>query len=227
MEKEAYDFISVLPLLESRSLCENINIPIYFFGIAKLLATQGLENPDAKQAVASGALMLIKESVFRDIGGFEGVKGEMFDDIGMARLVKTRGYRVGYRLAPDCLQVRMFKSNLDAFWGTTKNILGAVEGHEWLAIPLMILGFLQNWIPLISVAVGLMNGNTFLLLVGLITYGFQYVSFFSVKRLLKFQPLKLLFFPLSAIVAASCIIRALMSRAKGSVFWRGRAIKVR
>jgi hypothetical protein len=227
MQKEGYDFISLFPLFENHSFWENINIPIYFFGIAKLLAIQGLENPDSKNAVASGALMLINAAVFRDIGGFQAVKGEMLDDVGLARQLKKQDYRVGYRLAPECLRVRLFKTNLDAFWGTTKNILVAVEGHVWLAIPLMILGFIQNWIPLIAVVLGVMNSNPLLLLVGVISYGFQYLSFFSVRRLMRFRPLKLLFFPLAAIVAACCILRALVSHTKGSIIWRGREIKVK
>lgn len=227
MQKEDYDFISLFPLCENHSFWENINIPIYFFGIAKLLATPGLENPDSSNAVASGALMLINATVFRDIGGFQGVKGEMFDDIGLACLLKKQDYRVGYRLAPECLQVRLFKTNLDAFWGTTKNILGAVEGHVWLAIPLIFLGFLQNWMPLFAVILGVLNTNPLLLIVGLTSYGFQYLSFFSVRRLMRFRPLKLLFFPLAAIVAACCILRALVSHTKGSILWRGREIKVR
>jgi glycosyltransferase involved in cell wall biosynthesis len=227
MQKEAYDFISLFPLVENHSFWENINIPIYFFGIAKLLSTPGLENPNSSNAVASGALMLIRANVFQNIGGFQSIKGEMFDDIGLARLLKTKGYRVGYRLAPECLQVRLFKTNLDAFFGTTKNILGAVEGHIWLAIPLMILGFIQNWIPLFAVILGVLNANLFLLLVGLIAYCFQYISFFSIKRLLRFRPLKLLFFPLAPIAAACCIIRALVSHTKGSILWRGREIKVK
>jgi glycosyltransferase involved in cell wall biosynthesis len=227
MEEEAYDFISLFPLFESRSLWENVNMPIYFFGVAKLLATPGLEDPSSANAVASGALMLIRARVFREIGGFQSVKGEMLDDVGLARLLKTQNYRVGYRLAPECLQVRLFKNTRDAFWGTTKNILVAVEGHLWLAIPLIILGVLQNLTPLLAFALGLAKANGLLLLVGLTTYGIQYFSFFSVRRLCRFHSLKLLFFPLVAIVATCCIVRALVLHGKGAILWRGREIKVR
>ena len=227
MHEEAYDFISLLPFLKNHSFLENVNMPIYFFGVAKLLAIQGLEDPDSANAVASGALMLIKTQVFQDIGGFQDVKGEMLDDVGLARLLKTQNYRVGYRLAPECLQVRLFKNNRDAFWGTTKNILVAVEGRLWLAIPLIILGVVQNLAPLFAVALGLLKNNGPLLLIGMATYGIQYFSFFFVRRLFLFHPLKLLFFPLVAIVATCCIVRALISHAKGAIFWRGREIKVR
>ncbi len=120
-----------------------VNIPIYFFGVAKLLATPGLEDPDSTQAVASGALMLIKTPVFQDIDGFQGVKGEMFDDVGLA------------------------------------------------------------------------------------TYGIQYASFFTVRRILRFHPLKLQLFPLVAVVGTCCLGRALYYHRKGEVSWRGRTIKVK
>jgi len=106
MQQNTYDFLSFFPRCDSQSFWENVNIPIYFFGVAKLLATPGIEDPDSAQALASGALMLIKTRVFHDIGGFQGVKGEMFDDVGLARLLKSRQYRIGYRLAPECLRVR-------------------------------------------------------------------------------------------------------------------------
>lgn len=227
MQEEAYDFISLLPFFENHSFWENVNMPIYFFGLAKLLATPGLEDPDSPNALASGALMLISARVFRDIGGFHDVKGEMLDDMALALLLKKQRYRVGFRIAPECLRVRLFKNSHDAFWGTTKNILVAVEGHPWLAIPLIILGVLQNWTPLFAVALGVLNSDGLLLLVGVTTYGIQYLSFFCVQRLLGFRPLKLLFFPLAAIVSTCCILRALSYHIKGAIFWRGREIKVR
>lgn len=221
MRQSNYDFISLIPLVENHSFWENVNIPIYLFGIAKLLATSGLEDPDSPNASASGALMLIKAQVFRDIGGFEGVKGEMADDIGLARLLKASHYRVGFRLAPECLRVRLFKNSRDAFWGTTKNILLAVEGHLWLAIPLIVMAILQNLAPLFAVGFGVLKANGLLLSVGAAAYGVQYLSFFSVRRLIQFHPIKVLFFPLVAIVGTCCIVRALVSHVKGAILWRG------
>ncbi|MBW2412419.1 MAG: glycosyltransferase [Deltaproteobacteria bacterium] len=226
MQQNAYDFLSLFPRCINRCLWENINIPIYFFGVAKLLATPGLEDPDSPDAVASGALMLIKARVFQEIDGFREVKGEMFDDVGLARLLKARRYRVGYRLAPECVQVQLFKNNRDAFWGNTKNILTAVEDRVWLAVPLMLLAFLQYWTPVLAMVLAVLNPSPLLLIVGFCTYGIQYMGFFTVRRILRFDPLKLLFFPLVAIVGACCISRALYYRARAEITWRGRTIRV-
>ena len=42
------------------------------------------------EAIATGALMLIKKEVFEKIGGFSRIKGEMFDDVGLARELKKK-----------------------------------------------------------------------------------------------------------------------------------------
>jgi chlorobactene glucosyltransferase len=227
IQQNAYDFISLCPLCDNQSLWENVNIPIYFFGVAKLLATPGLEDPNSAHAVASGALMFIKTQVFRDIGGFQDVKSEIFDDVGLARLLKNKHYRIGYRLAPECVHVRLFKNNRDAFWGNTKNILSVVEGHVWLSVPLILLVILQYWTPVLAMTLGVLAPNSLLLFVGLSTYGIQYVSFFTVRRILHFHPLKLLLFPLVAIVGTCCIGRALFYHTKGKILWRGRTFKLK
>jgi chlorobactene glucosyltransferase len=227
MQQNRYDFISLFPRCMNRSLWENINIPIYFFGVAQLLATPGLEDPASPNAVASGALMLIKARVFKDIDGFHDVKGEMFDDVGLARLLKTKQYRVGYRLAPECVKVQLFKNNRDAFWGNTKNILTAVEDRIWLALPLMLLAILQYWTPVLALVIGAFTASPVLIVIGLLTYGIQYVSFFTVRRILRFHPYKLLLFPLVAIVGACCITRALYYHVRGEIRWRGRTLKVK
>jgi hypothetical protein len=216
-----------MPRCNNRSLWENINIPIYFFGVAKLLATPGLENPDSSNAVASGALMLVKTRVFREIGGFQCVKDQMFDDVGLARQLKNNRYHIGYRLAPECLRVQLFKNNRDAFWGTTKNILTAVEGHEWLAVPLMLVTMMQYWTPVLAVILGALMPSPLLVLVGLSTYALQYAGFFSVRRILRFHAHKLLLFPLVVIVGICCMGRALYYHTKGTISWRGRTIRVK
>ena len=89
----------------------------------------------------------------------------------VARLVKADHDRVGFRLAPDCARVRLFKTNREAFWGATKNIPVAVEGRRWRAMPLVLLGVVQLWTSLLTLALGVLEGDGSLLLTGLATYG--------------------------------------------------------
>lgn len=130
-----YDLFSFSPLWLNKTLAENINLPMYFMAFLKLMLLPGIDNPTSKNALASGAFMLVRRTVFEDEGGFESVKGNMFDDVGFAEHLKSKNYRVSYWLGPECAKVRLFKNTKDAFWGTTKNILSAVDGKVILAFP--------------------------------------------------------------------------------------------
>jgi chlorobactene glucosyltransferase len=227
MQHRRYDFFSFSPRWLHESVWEHVNIPIYLTGFLKFLSLPGLDDPASPHAIATGAFMAIKAAVFHETGGFECVKGDMFDDVGLARSLKANRYRVSYWLAPRCSQVRLFKNASDAFWGTTKNILGAVEGHAGLALPLILVAIIQYWTPLYAVIVGSLTGSPLLIIIGLSTSLLQYLSFFSIRRLFKFHPLKLVCFPLVVVVSTCCIVRAVWHQRKGSIFWRGRTIRVK
>lgn len=221
-----YDFFSFSPLWINETLAENINLPMYFMGFLKLMSIPAIDNPTSQNALASGAFMLVKRKIFEDVGGFECVKRNMFDDVGFAEHLKSKRYQVSYWLGPECSKVRLFKNTKDAFWGTTKNILSAVDGKVILAFPLILLGVFQYWTPLLCVLWGLINESDSLALLGLVTYTMQYLSFFSIRKIFTFHPLKVLAFPLVVIVSSCCIIRAAWHKSKGVISWRGRKIKV-
>jgi len=227
MEQDEYDFFSFMPLWVNESIWEHMNLPIYFVGFIKFLLTSGLDDPTSPDAVASGAFMMMKTTVFREVGGFECVKGEMFDDVGLARFMKAHHYHVGYWLAPECSRVRLFKTARDAFWGTTKNILGAVDGHATLALPLILVAVIQYWTPVLAFGVGCLEDRPLLIAAGLTAYFSQYLSLFSIRRLFSLHPLKLLIFPLVVVVSTCCILRATWYQIKGTIMWRGRAVSVR
>jgi hypothetical protein len=152
----------------------------------------------------------------------------MFDDVALARLVKGRDCRVGFYAAPGLLQVRLFKGNRDAFWGTTKNILAGLRGRFWLAPLVMLLPVLVFWSPWLTAIVGAATGNPFLLVAGLVAYGVQYATLLSAREVFSFHFGKSLFFPLVAVVVLCCFTRAWYYYAvHGSILWRDRAVRVR
>lgn len=94
-------------------------------------------------------------------------------------------------------------------------------------MPLVLLEFVQLWTPLLALALGAASADSGLLLAGLATYGTQYLGFFTLRRLVRFRPGPLLGFPMAALMAAYCVVRALYYSKRGAIFWRGREIKVR
>ncbi len=89
VDRLALDFLSLFPRMDTVSLWENIVVPTFVGGLA-ILATPGIENPASSEALAAGAFLLVRTPVFRSIGGFEPIRGEMADDVGLARLFKVK-----------------------------------------------------------------------------------------------------------------------------------------
>jgi hypothetical protein len=227
MERHRLDFLSLFPRMHCVSFWENVNLPIYVGGLVQL-AGPTIADDRSPDALAAGALLLVRSEVFGAVGGCEALRTEMFDDVAMARLVKRHGCRVGFHAAPDLLHVRMFKGNRDAFWGTTKNILAGLRGRLWLAPPVMLLPVLVFWSPVLAALVGAASGEPLLLLAGLATYAIQYSSLLLGRELFAFHRGKALFFPLVAVVVFCCLLRALYYYLiHGSILWRDRAVRVR
>jgi glycosyltransferase involved in cell wall biosynthesis len=227
MERHQLDFLSLFPRMQFISLSENIILPALIGGIA-LLATRGIEDPESSDALAAGAFLMLRSRVFRALGGFEPIKNEMLDDVALAKLIKRNSYRVGFRIAPDLLSVRLYKDNRHAFWGMTKNILVGLNGRYWLAPAVILLPVLVFWAPLYCAVAGAVGGEPVLVAAAAGTYALQLAMIWSARRVFEFHPGKALLFPLVVIPVACCMVRALyLYVLHGAVEWRGRTVRVR
>jgi len=228
MEQHQLDFLSLFPLIRCGSLWENVLTPGFAWGIMVKFARPGLRDGTAANAYAAGAFMLVRRLALQAIGGFEAIKAETCDDIALARQLQKNGYQIGLRAAPHLLQVRLFKSGADAFWGPTKNVLSGLEGRIWLAPLRMLWPLVVFWTPLVAIVVGAWESNPAVLLAGFAAYGVEYATLWPSRSLFRFHAVKALFFPLLVISLWCCLLRSLYHHlARGSIVWRGRAVKVR
>ena len=224
--REELDFLSLLPRFICESLWENVLVAGYVGGLATYNPRK-VKDPHSPDAGAAGAFMLIRRQSFLSVGGFEAVRTAELDDVAFARCAKQQGLKVGIRLAPELGYVRLFKGNLDAFWGATKNVLAVFEHQTAGALAAVLVSFLIMWTPPAAVVIGAVAGHVMLVSAGVGIYTFQFAGLLLSRRLFGFRKLKLLFFPLIPIVIAACTARALYYlKIKGSVLWRGREINV-
>jgi hypothetical protein len=227
-EQHQLDLLSLLPLIQCVSIWESVLTPGFAWGIMPRFARPGLRDGTAAEAYAAGAFMLVRRAAFDAVGGFEAIKADLCDDIALARRLKTSGYRVGFRAAPELLQVRLFKSGADAFWGPTKNVLSRLRGKLWLAPALMLGTLVVFWMSLVGVAVGAWQGKPALLLAGIVAYAVQYASLWPSRWLFRFHTVRTLLYPLAVMSLWCCLARALYHyTVHGTVLWRGRAVRVR
>jgi hypothetical protein len=225
-ERKQLDLLSLCPTFEAESFWENVLLPhVMIAGIVQFFRHPVNESKSADGA-AAGAFILMRRQLLDRMGGLACVKSEFLDDVALARAVKRQGFDTRFKLAPGLLKVRLFKGNRDAFWGLTKNILGAVE-QIWMAVPAMFLPLVVYWVPLLAVFVGLLEAKPLLVASGGLAYAVQLALLIPASRICKIRWPKAIFFPLAAVPVLCCFTKALYHRLiSGSVAWRGRVIAV-
>lgn len=226
MSRQQADLISVCPRFISESFWENVTLPHCLVAGMVQFFFPSVNNPQSSAAGAAGALMMARRSVLEEIGGLACIKSAMLDDVELARAVKRHGAKVCFHIAPELLQVRLFKGNHHAFWGLTKNILGGVDNF-WMALPAMFLPVFVYWGPLLAVWIGWARRRPILAVAGAAAYAIQLGLVFMSRRIVSVRFPAAAFFPLGAFPVFCCFVRALYHRLRdGTVVWRGRAVSV-
>jgi chlorobactene glucosyltransferase len=227
LRRSRLDMVSALPHVRIRLFWEHAMLPMLVAGVAKLVPERRQMDPELPDAAGSGALILVKREALNRLGGLQAVRNEMADDMALARAAKKAGCRAGYRLAPQLMTIQIFKTNRDAFSGTTKNILLVIEDSLWLAPLLPVFSFMLLGFPLALAGWGAWRGDAAALLAGLGAYAAQYAALYVLRRQFSFRPLAALAFPLSAVIVSWCATRAFLLRLRGRISWRGRVLPVR
>jgi glycosyltransferase involved in cell wall biosynthesis len=156
------DLLSLGPEIVCGCLSEWLVQPLMLSMIAIGFEFDGVNNPDDKDtAFAAGMFMLFRASAYRAIGGHAAIAADPLEDVGLAKRIKTSGFKLRYSLAKGVIKVRMYQ-NLAGLWeGWTKNFyLGANRnvGTVFYAAFALFLVFVMPWVGLLAVAIGRLNG---------------------------------------------------------------------
>ena len=170
---EKADLMSLSPGQQTVTWWEKAIIPYVFVRLAGIFPFEEVSDPASSRAAANGQYLLVRRSVYNEAGGFAAVRGEILDDVALARLVKQRGGRLVFLPGAECVRTRMYKSFRDMWQGWSKNlyllygrklgpVLKALGGALFLdvlsrlgllAIGIVILAGDRTLLPLLGVVV--------------------------------------------------------------------------
>ncbi len=120
--EEKADLLSLSPGQQTVTWWEKSIIPYVFIELARMFPFEEVSDPASPQAAANGQYLLVRRSVYNEIGGFAAVRGEILDDVALARLVKQRGGRLVFQPGAEWVRTRMYASFRDMWQGWSKNL---------------------------------------------------------------------------------------------------------
>jgi len=154
------DLVSVIPRTVTHSLGEELVLPIIPFGVIgcfPLALGQRLRVPFLTMAL--GPFMLFRREAYHRIGGHQAVRGEIAEDVMLARQVCRAGGQVTLLDGSEQVDVHFYKGFRESWHGLTKSAFAAL-GYRLLPSLLMVAfyGFLFLW-PVMLLLIGLREGR--------------------------------------------------------------------
>ena len=108
MQEHRLSLLSLMPLFIWKSIWENAAAPAFLLAMTNFLSGP-IHEPDSDDALAIGAFIMVDAEVYRVARRSRGrAQAQMLDDVMLARYFKAHGQRVAFRVAPQCLSVRMY-----------------------------------------------------------------------------------------------------------------------
>jgi glycosyltransferase involved in cell wall biosynthesis len=214
--------VSFSPEQIMRSWYEKSLIPFVFSSLARHFTYEAVNNPASPDAAANGQFLMIRRDAYEAIGGHASIAAEVLEDVALAKLVKSAGFRIWFGPGQGIVRARMYRSFAAMWQGWKKNLYLLVGGT-----PGAVFRELEStipWIPLTLILIGIkfpiavFLGVCFLL-VRQLAYGLE----LSRNHL----PFKFIIYYVPAVALYAGVLWAsYRGHAKGKVEWKGREVPV-
>jgi glycosyltransferase involved in cell wall biosynthesis len=210
--------VSLFPRFEMHGFWEHIGMTgLATVGFMVMPAWLGNRTSIVELGIGGGPGNLVRRDAFEEIGGYEALKDAIIDDVGMARQIRARGQRTEFVIGDTLASLRMYHGRREIIDGFTKNLFPVLGGSYVIAILMLLLVVLFDFVPY---ALALRGDVLAVVAVGLI----------AVSRVVLFARLRyrldnaLFGFPLSQLFWAWILFRSMwVTGIRRQMHWRGRA----
>lgn len=173
-EKHHAAMVTVWPTQQTQSWGERLVVPLMSFAIIGYLPEIMVRrSPFTAFAAANGQCLLFRRAPYETIGGHTTVKGQITEDIALARRLKQKGLRLVMADGNHLITCRMYDSWVAVRNGFAKNILAGHGNY----VGVLLLSTLFHWslfiLPWLALPVALT-----------LEWGFKWVSWLLILIIL-------------------------------------------
>ena len=210
-----WDFISPYPKQIAVTFFERLIQPLLqwsWLSTVPLRFAEKVKFPS--MVIANGQFMIIKRNAYLASGGHKEIRGEVLDDLELARLIVKKGFKGGVAIGSDIATCRMYQNGAELFAGYTKSLWSAF-GSPLGSILASLFLFATGVLPFLLAISGYTAGWIGYFLVVLS----RYVSALRTRSLSA-----ALLHPLAILVIIALISQSWYQKSTGKLMWRGRNV---
>ena len=160
MEATRADMLTVWPTQRTVTWAERLTAPLMAFAILGYLPLPLVHHtPWRAFAAANGQCLLFRRRAYQQVGAHAAVRGEIVEDVMLARRIKGAGLRLRMADGAGLIACRMYDGWRAVREGYGKNILAGYGGR----VSVLLLATLFHWLtflwPWVWLAVGWSGGS--------------------------------------------------------------------
>jgi hopene-associated glycosyltransferase HpnB len=202
--------VSRMARLRADTAWERLLVPafLYFFN---LLYPMGLAN-DGRRPAAAGGCILVRRDVLERAGGFVAIRGEVIDDLNLARRIASAGGPIRLALSRENVVSAREHSSLGSIWAMVARTAFTELRRSWarVAAALGLLALLFPLPPLLAAAAPWVPAAGAL---GLAAWVVMTATFIPAIRFFRLSPAQATTLPLAGVFyGAMTLSSALASR---------------
>jgi chlorobactene glucosyltransferase len=191
VERLPADLLTVWPTQHTETWSEKLVVPLMMFSLCAYLPEIAVRKvPFASLSAANGQCLVFRQAAYGQVGGHDAVRGQIVEDIALARRAKQRGLRLAMALGNGRIACRMYNGWSEVLPGYAKNILAGHAGRPALLILSTLAHLALFVVPWLWLAIAALAG----------AWDFLW------------QP--------ALLVGLGCAARALTAAATGEPIWR-------
>jgi hypothetical protein len=130
MRHQGADVFSVFPRQLTATLGEHLITPLIDDVLLCFLPFGLLSAPVPVAATANGSLLVFTRQAYDELGGFAAVRGDIIEDVALARRTRGAGLKLGLVLGGELVMTRMYDGYREACAGMARGLLPVTGGSR-------------------------------------------------------------------------------------------------
>jgi cellulose synthase/poly-beta-1,6-N-acetylglucosamine synthase-like glycosyltransferase len=212
--------VSFSPEQVTKTWYEKSLIPFVYCRLARYFSYQEINDSNSSAAAANGQFLMIRRDAYDAVGGHGGVAGEVLEDVALARLVKSLGYRIWFAPGKGIVRVRMYRSFAEMWRGWKKSLYLLVGGSP--AALYRELFSVVPWIPLLLVILALKYPLALVLGAGLLLA--RHAAYGMTLASNQYRLTNILYYMPGVLLYGGVLWASYRAHRAGTVEWKGRKI---
>lgn len=153
------DFLSLSPSQRCIGFWERLLQPLVFDLLDRTYDMRAVNDPRSSVAAANGQFLMVRRAAYDGIGGHAGVRGEVLEDVALARRAKGAGLRLYFANTRSLARARMYGSLGELWKGWSKNLFPLLGARDTAVLRTMVGEILVWIVPVATVGIALGLGD--------------------------------------------------------------------